>query len=135
MRQRRPIPVPFVVTLLLIGVLVARLVLFVTLQVVVPVVLSVLSVPFGPGLRRAATRVSDAGRSAAGSLDEARLWLLGGAQAEQPSAHAQNHASAGPPPQHVRVDADTTAHAPPTGSAAPPEESTPAANETHKMRR
>jgi tRNA A-37 threonylcarbamoyl transferase component Bud32 len=140
MRRRRPIPVPIIVTLLLIGVLVARIALFATLQVAVPVVLTLLSVLFGPGLERAGRRVSDAGRSAARSLDEARLWLLGDASAGPPTT--QGHSA--PPVRQVRVETEGTRRAPtqhqvrvetPVGSNIEASDERPEARGRHKTDR
>jgi hypothetical protein len=72
-----------------LALLVAALAVTMALRVVVPMVLTILSLFFGRGLQRAADRVGLAGERAVKAISEARQWAVG---AESP-----------PPPEGVRV--------------------------------
>lgn len=76
-RRPQPLPVPFLVAVVVLGLLVARLVTFATARVAVPVVLVLLSLLFGSRLRRAASSVRRAGREANGSLKDFSRWVRG----------------------------------------------------------
>jgi len=73
-------PPPFVWLFLVLGLLVAQIVVAVTLRFVVPLVLVILSVVFGRGLRNAAGGVARAGNRANGSMNDALRRVSGRSQ-------------------------------------------------------
>lgn len=70
-----PWPVALVVTLALS---LATVVVALTMNVIVPLVLAMLSLAFGASLRRAAKRVQEAGSTATASINRARRFVSGG---------------------------------------------------------
>jgi hypothetical protein len=70
-RERDPLP-GIVLMLVTFGLIVAEIAVTVALRVIVPVVLTVLSVVFGKGMRRAADTVSDAGKRATAAIRRTR---------------------------------------------------------------
>jgi hypothetical protein len=136
-RQRRSLArgraVPLLPRLVLqFGLLVAILVVWVIVGLVTPIVLGLLSVLFGGGLRRAAAACMSAARRSQSAMLQASAWL-GGARAELP----------GPPglaEPHVRVAADAEEDparlaAPPPIPAPDPWEEEPAESEPERKKR
>lgn len=72
---RRPQMPPPVRTVLIVGLLLAQVAVFAGLRVLVPAVLTFVSLVAGRAARRAARRVSGAGQRANNALTEARLFL------------------------------------------------------------
>jgi hypothetical protein len=105
-RRLRGESMPFVLQLLFgVALTVAHIAVTVALHVVVPLLLTLLSVFFGKGLLRAAEAVRAAGETAGGAIDEVRADLTGGrdrAGAERLRVDTPEGAAQGP---RVRVDA------------------------------
>jgi hypothetical protein len=93
-------PAPFVLVVLLFGLLLARIATFATLSVALPVVLVVLSLVFGSALRRAADQVRRAGTDADGSLREFGRWLRGADVAPPGHQSPQSADPVGARPRH-----------------------------------
>lgn len=72
-RRRGPsLPLPLLIALLFgVGLIVARVAILVSLRILLPIALTLLAILLGPPLRRAATRVREAGRRADESLRRA----------------------------------------------------------------
>lgn len=83
-RRRPGRPAPFPVSLaMILGLTLAQLALVVALRLVVPTVLTFLSVFFGAGLRRAARQVSEAGQRAFDSVGRAKRVVTRGEAEEE----------------------------------------------------
>jgi hypothetical protein len=92
---------PILVALAILGMSIAQLVLILVLRVKVPIVLTVLSVVFGKGLRNAAREVAEAGRSVGEAIERAKTMLRDGARGEARRQRVAVPAEA--PPERVRV--------------------------------
>lgn len=93
---RAPFFVRLAVPLVLFAV---QLALTLTLRVVVPMVLTILSLFFGRGLLRAASRVSEAGDRAVAAVGRARDVVSGNESSEEPRIRVAQ----GEPQEKVRV--------------------------------
>jgi hypothetical protein len=99
-----PFRLPFVLRLPIgLAFMVAHLGVAVALQVVVPLVLSILSIVFGEALRRAARQVVVAGRHAGESLEDARAQVASGWGPPEEGA-GRGASGAGESEGRVRVD-------------------------------
>jgi hypothetical protein len=95
-----------VLPIALLGLTIAMIAVTIALRVIVPTVLTVLSIVFGPSLRRAAIEVSQAGRRAGGALDQARSAVRGELSSpymRAPSSPSRRDDVASMPPPRVRV--------------------------------
>jgi hypothetical protein len=105
-RRQRLMPWPFSLLLAIVFSMSIVLVSMAT-QVIGPLVLLVLSIAFGRGLREAAETVRQAGKTAIEGLNTSRRWLRGDLQDPQ-GAHDEGARarveSSEPPPGRVRVD-------------------------------
>ncbi len=114
-----------------IGVLVARLVVWLTVGFAVPLVLLLLSLVFGSALRRAAAACGDAERRSQATLDRASLWLSG-YRDEPGAAPARVRVASEPDPRARVIEQDVAA--PPQDGDAWMEESVEE-EEAERMRR
>lgn len=101
------LPMP-VRVMFFLGLIAAQLAVFAALRVVVPMVLSVLSIFFGSGLSRAAARVSRGGERAGATISAARRRLSREPRAAAPSGPRRRVSV---PRSRVGVDADAEADA------------------------
>lgn len=97
-RSESPVPA-LVLPIVVIALGVARVAVSVSLRAIVPTLLSLLSLVFGAGLRRAAKSVSGAGVVADEALHRATLRVMGRSPDDAASSESE-------PPERLRVDVE-----------------------------